>query len=196
MRGITVRIPRGGRAEGRYESRLYFPGQPSTRIENGIIQIDQRIQFIPYMGSTFERRDKTYRCARWDRREWNNFRFLFLHIVRHWWNEVYRVWLQPFGPFDTLDVPFIRPTHRPNYKTAYNVIKAGATGPPPDVRILGVRLADGEDRFRSSVSGDRSRAVLSNRDVRAEHRGRLPHITALHESSHMVGVEHPGGFCR
>jgi hypothetical protein len=208
MNGVTTTLQSGPGIPGRFDSQILFKGTPSTRVENGFLLLRQRVNLYRFDGDVWwEVKNGTrvnYACQPWPDKEWQNFLFVFRYICEDYWNRQHPLWFVPPATFTALDVPFAKPTHRPNFQTAYEMdvrdFKRNAhQNPHMTVQVL--RLKDGEFDYRSYVNQSSGDVVLTNRDIRETKRDywwgpffqdSYVQVTALHENGHMLGEGHVG----
>src|SRR5262245_56758994 len=95
-----------------FDSKIEIPGD-TNRVNNCIIALEHRVRLVHVDGNSFVRHGTTYRTQPWTAGEWNSFRSLYKHICEHWWS--HQFWLRAPATFNEMNLPLIRPTHRPNF---------------------------------------------------------------------------------
>jgi hypothetical protein len=208
MNGVTTAIQSGAGIPGLFDSQILFKGTPSTRVENGFLLLRQRVNLYRFDGDVWWEVKKgkrtDYQCQPWPDKEWLNFLFVFRYICEDYWNRQHALWFQPPATFTALNVPFAKPTHRPNLQSAYEMDVRDFKRNPhqnPHMTVQVLRLKDSEFDYRSYVNRSTGDVVLTNRDIRETNRDywwgpffqdSFVQITALHENAHMLGEDHVG----
>jgi hypothetical protein len=208
MKGVVVKVAAAPAVAGRFDSQVLFKGRPSTSVENGFLLLRQRVNLYRFEGDEWWEVDQgkkvSYACQPWSDEEWRKFLFVFRFICEDYWVRQHPVWLEPPASFTALNVPFARPTHRPNFQSAYEMdIRDFKRNPhhDPHMSVNVLRLKDDVPGFRSYVNRSAGQAALTNRDIDESNYVHWwgpfmldshVQVTAVHENWHMLGGDHVG----